>query len=334
MDDGEKAVTGRFYLFDRGKVSDSGLAPVAITNGPALSPDGRLLYFTDTLGQVIHVSDVHEDGTLGPPRAVRPLRRRARAIPTARRRRGGLPLDRPLTRAGRRGATRPTAICWSESASRSPTSPSSPSEDADLRTVYATTAAKGLDAEALAQQPEAGNLFSFRADVAGQPVTPVALVMRWLVASLLFVASAAQAAPVLNPLFSDHGVLQRGRPIAIWGTASPGEQVNVSLGSASGARDRRSRRRLARHPSGDGGGRPATPCRRAALRAGPWPTTYWSATSGSARASPTWSCRSPRALNSYNDTQSANDPQLRILTVPHRTATRPQSTVTGSPGRP
>jgi D-xylonolactonase len=44
-----------------------------------------------------------------------------------------------------------------------------------LRILYATTAAKGLDAEALAQQPEAGNVFSFRAEVAGQPVTPVAL---------------------------------------------------------------------------------------------------------------------------------------------------------------
>jgi sugar lactone lactonase YvrE len=45
----------------------------------------------------------------------------------------------------------------------------------DMRNVYATTAAKGLDAEALAKQPEAGNLFSFRADVAGQPVAPVVL---------------------------------------------------------------------------------------------------------------------------------------------------------------
>jgi hypothetical protein len=50
--------------------------------------------------------------------------------------------------------------------------------------------------------------------------------MRWILAPLLFLASAAQAAPVLNSLFSDHGVLQRGRPIA-------SEQVNVLLGSAT-----------------------------------------------------------------------------------------------------
>ena len=30
-----------------------------------------------------------------------------------------------------------------------------------------------------------------------------------------------------------------------------------------------------------------------------------------------------RALNSYNDTQAANDPELRILTVPHLSASRP-----------
>ena len=54
-----------FYRFDRGAISDTGLAPVAITNGPALSPDGRLLYHTDTLGQVIHVADIADDGTVG-----------------------------------------------------------------------------------------------------------------------------------------------------------------------------------------------------------------------------------------------------------------------------
>ena len=34
-----------------------------------------------------------------------------------------------------------------------------------------------------------------------------------------------------------------------------------------------------------------------------------------------------RALNSYNDTQAANDPELRILTVPHLSASRPDGDV-------
>ena len=44
----------------------------------------------------------------------------------------------------------------------------------DLRTVYATTARLHLTPDALERQPGAGNLFAFRADVAGVPVTPVA----------------------------------------------------------------------------------------------------------------------------------------------------------------
>jgi sugar lactone lactonase YvrE len=39
----------------------------------------------------------------------------------------------------------------------------------DLRTVYATTARKGLSAEELAAQPLAGGLFTFRLETAGLP---------------------------------------------------------------------------------------------------------------------------------------------------------------------
>jgi sugar lactone lactonase YvrE len=174
MDDGEAAATGRFYLFDRGVISDSGLAPIAITNGPALSPDGRRLYHTDTLGQVIHVSDVAEDGTLGESRPF------VRFGPDE-----GYP-DGPIVDS--------EGCLWTGLYAGWEARRYSPEGDLlervrfpvsnitklafggqDLRTLYATTAAKGLDAEALAKQPEAGNLFSFRADVAGQPVTPVAL---------------------------------------------------------------------------------------------------------------------------------------------------------------
>ena len=44
----------------------------------------------------------------------------------------------------------------------------------DLRTAFATSARKGLDAAALAEQPEAGNVFALEAGVAGLAVTPVA----------------------------------------------------------------------------------------------------------------------------------------------------------------
>jgi sialate O-acetylesterase len=48
-------------------------------------------------------------------------------------------------------------------------------------------------------------------------------------------AAQAQTASVLHPLFQNHAVLQRDKPIMVWGLASPGEQVTVSLGSAATA---------------------------------------------------------------------------------------------------
>jgi sugar lactone lactonase YvrE len=174
MDDGETAGTGRFYIFDRGAISDAGIAPVSITNGPALSPDGRRLYHTDTLGQIIHVSDIAEDGTPGPARPF------VRFAPGE-----GYP-DGPTVDS--------EGCLWTGLYAGWEARRYSPEGDLlerirfpvanitklafggpDLRDVYATTAAKGLDADALAKQPEAGNLFAFRADVAGQPVTPAAL---------------------------------------------------------------------------------------------------------------------------------------------------------------
>ncbi len=52
---------------------------------------------------------------------------------------------------------------------------------------------------------------------------------------LTLAAAAAHAGTqtLLAPLFQDHAVLQRGRPIAVWGRAASGAVVSVSLGSAS-----------------------------------------------------------------------------------------------------
>src|SRR5690242_6763655 len=58
--------------------------------------------------------------------------------------------------------------------------------------------------------------------------------MRALVLGLFATASsAAQAAPQLASMFSDHAVLQRGQAIPVWGTAAPREKVTVSLGGSS-----------------------------------------------------------------------------------------------------
>jgi sialate O-acetylesterase len=54
-------------------------------------------------------------------------------------------------------------------------------------------------------------------------------------AALLLAAStpASAAAPLLDALFQDHAVLQRGRPIPVWGAAKPGAAVAVTLANVS-----------------------------------------------------------------------------------------------------
>ena len=58
----------------------------------------------------------------------------------------------------------------------------------------------------------------------------------------LIVPGVASAA-LLNPVFQDHAVLQRDKPINVWGDASPSETLSVSLGSqtASAQADERGR---------------------------------------------------------------------------------------------
>jgi sialate O-acetylesterase len=48
----------------------------------------------------------------------------------------------------------------------------------------------------------------------------------------LALAAAARADVSLHPLFSEHAVLQQGRPIPVWGRATPGETVTVELADA------------------------------------------------------------------------------------------------------
>jgi sialate O-acetylesterase len=55
---------------------------------------------------------------------------------------------------------------------------------------------------------------------------------RILPAALLLMPAAAQGALSFDPLYSDHAVFQRGRPLVISGHADPGEQVKVALGDA------------------------------------------------------------------------------------------------------
>jgi sialate O-acetylesterase len=53
----------------------------------------------------------------------------------------------------------------------------------------------------------------------------------WLLFVVSGCARAQEPAPLLAAIFADHAVLQRDRPIEIWGRAQPNEQVTVALDS-------------------------------------------------------------------------------------------------------
>lgn len=174
MDDGEERASGAFYRFERGRLSPTGIDGIPITNGPALSPDGRILYFVDTLGRTIAAAEVGEDGTLGP---IRPFVNFAAEE--------GNP-DGPVVDSegcvwiglyggweARRYSPEGELLERIRFPVANITKLAFGGED--LRTVYATTARQFLTPEELEKQPEAGNLFSFRADVPGLPVSEVKL---------------------------------------------------------------------------------------------------------------------------------------------------------------
>jgi xylono-1,5-lactonase len=174
MDNGESAKTGAFYRFERGAVVGTGLEGIAITNGPALSPDGRILYFVDTRAGTIDAADVAEDGALGPSRPF------ARIDPA-----DGSP-DGPTVDA--EGCVWIGLYAGWEAWRFSPAGErigrvrfpvANITKIAfggdDLRTAYATTARQLLTPDELASQPQAGDLFEFRVDVPGLPCPAVAL---------------------------------------------------------------------------------------------------------------------------------------------------------------
>jgi sugar lactone lactonase YvrE len=165
MDNGEKEKSGSLYRLDpNGPVEiDSGYA---ITNGPCFSPDGRILYHTDTRASTIYAFDVADDGSVANKRVFVKIEDGA-----------GHP-DGPTTDS--EGCVW-TALFRGWAARRY-----SPSGELiatvrfpcsnitklafggpNLRTAFATSARHILDAEQRADQPLAGGLFSFAVGVAG-----------------------------------------------------------------------------------------------------------------------------------------------------------------------
>ena len=175
MDNSEKDLSGRLYSLRNGAITDSGLDPVCITNGPAISPDGRTLYAVDTANASVDAFHLGADGALSGRKRFLMLDAATEGyadgvICDAA---GGVWLglfggwaarryapDGALTDEVRFPVANVTKIALGGN---------------DLRTAYATTAQVGLDETARARQPLAGDIFTFRVDTPGVASIEVAL---------------------------------------------------------------------------------------------------------------------------------------------------------------
>lgn len=168
MDNGEEAVTGRYYRLNDGACEALSPEAVIITNGPAFSPYGTVAYLVDTLGRKILAAPVGTDGVPGEPRLFAQL-------PDDMGHPDGPVVDSDgvvwVGLFGGWGVARfsPDGKFLGKIDFPVANVTKITFGGDDLRTVYATTARKGLSADELARQPDAGHLFAFAVDVPGLP---------------------------------------------------------------------------------------------------------------------------------------------------------------------
>ena len=168
MDNGEKGKTGAFHCFSDGRLTRTNIDGIAITNGPAVSPDGRLLYVVDTLKGTIDSAEIHDDGPLGERRPF------IRIEPS-----DGHPDGPTIDSEGclwislyggweaRRYSPQGELLDRVRFPVANITKLAFGGDG--LRTAFATTARQMLSAEAIAKQPQIGDLFEFTVDVPGVP---------------------------------------------------------------------------------------------------------------------------------------------------------------------
>jgi len=168
MDNNEKAKSGAFYCFAGGLLRPTGVEGIAITNGPAVSPDGHILYFVNTLEGTIESAKILGDGELG------------ERAPFARiGLKEGYPDGPTIDSNGHVWISLYAgweARCFSPAGEliermRFPVANITKLAFGgnDLRTAFATTARQMLSPEEISSQPQIGDLFEFRVDVPGVP---------------------------------------------------------------------------------------------------------------------------------------------------------------------
>jgi D-xylonolactonase len=170
MDDDEREASGRLYRFDRLDAPVRVKDGVNLSNGLGWSPDGRLMYFVETLRRVIWVHDY--DLATGEVRNARVFV----TVPDADGYADGMCVDSDgCIWLAHWGGARVTRFTPQGKVDRVVSLPvpqvASCAFGGDgLDTLYVTTAAVGLDAAARGAAPLSGSLFAFRPGVKGLPV--------------------------------------------------------------------------------------------------------------------------------------------------------------------
>ena len=150
---------------------------------------------------------------------------------------------------------------------------------------------------------------------------------------LLLIAAGLQAQPTLASIFSDHMVLQREKPIQVWGWGKPNEKISVAFKAQTittkANKDGKWQVQLAPEQAG-----------------GPF-TLEVSAKSGTVRlvdvlVGEVWLCSGQsnmewslsRAMDADKEIAAANYPQIRHFEVEKSVSTQPQPTLKGSGWKP
>jgi xylono-1,5-lactonase len=173
MDDGEKAASGSLYVVDSDLEVSLVDSDYKVTNGPAFSPSGEIMYHSDSARQVTYAFDLDSAGRAHNRRTFLQFRE-GDGFPD------GMTVDAEgclwiafwdgwaIRRFSPKGewlqtiempVARPTSCAFG---------------GADLDRLYITSASIGLDDDALAMQPNAGGLFMVNAGTHGVQDTPFA----------------------------------------------------------------------------------------------------------------------------------------------------------------
>jgi xylono-1,5-lactonase len=173
MDDQERQVTGALYCLDRGELHQMG-GEAVVTNGPAVTADGKMLYHVDSGKRTIWRYAIEDGPILGKGEVFLQLTE-ADGHPD------GVVLDSEgclwvalwdgwgVRRYSPDGLLLMTVDLPCARVTKIALG------GPDLRTAYVTTARVGLSAADLAKQPLAGSLFAFDATVAGLPIPLIRL---------------------------------------------------------------------------------------------------------------------------------------------------------------